>query len=425
MSDHRDPERAAANSPSSPLKAQPDPQDRRTVSTASKFSTLSTQSTVSEFLEDRINALQSEIDVIRHYRDELGHKRAAQLLTSDEFLKELEPFLHKFHQNNEELKIIKRQAHTLATDIEDEVDVKRARVDEPDEGLIERAYTSTITTRVMSMTGKQTKQNFDSSRWRKAVEDYYGAAHPGNSADDPNHSTWCHVLGMYLPSKEVKAAHLVPKGLSHEETSYLFGSDHVSRYNPLLGITLSSSVESRLDKGQIIIVPMPGELTAPSRWRVLVLDESELKNGARKIFLNNGKAKIVRFEDIDGKELTFLTDNRPARRYLYFRFIISYLAAKKAGSRLVDSKVDATKFWPTMGRYLRKSTLVTLARCVSGCDLPPSLVDGKTFDSDVADEIKAGDDAGMTLALDLRGALTRTLGKAEEESADEELSDEE
>lgn len=38
-------------------------------------------------------------------------------------------------------------------------------------------------------------------------------------------------------------------------------------------------------------------------------------------------------------------------------------------------------FWPSPGAYLRKSTLMTLARNISGFELPPSLIQDTTFDN--------------------------------------------
>lgn len=102
--------------------------------------------------------------------------------------------------------------------------------------------------------------------------------------------------------------------------------------------------------------------------------------------------------------MTFVSDNRPRRRYLYFRFIIAYLNAKSRGANdAVAKKVEATHFWPSAGEYLNRSTLVTLARCVSGSDLPKSLVQDKTFDS--GDTSTRDADAGTVLGADVRDAI--------------------
>jgi len=78
-----------------------------------------------------------------------------------------------------------------------------------------------------------------------------------------------------------------------------------------------------------------------------------------------------RFGDIDGRELKFLGDNRPARRFLYFRYIMTYLYYKKLGQLQWADRVEAHGYmWPTPGSYLRRPMLQVLARQVSDNYLP-------------------------------------------------------
>ncbi|KAJ5691499.1 hypothetical protein N7488_012234 [Penicillium malachiteum] len=74
--------------------------------------------------------------------------------------------------------------------------------------------------------------------------------------------------------------------------------------------------------------------------------------------------------------------NRPRRRYLYFRYIISYLNDKRFNTVTVTQKMESRRFWPSGGEYLQRSTMVTLARCISGCEIPEDLIQGKAFDGD-------------------------------------------
>ncbi|PTU19127.1 hypothetical protein P175DRAFT_0494281 [Aspergillus ochraceoroseus IBT 24754] len=211
------------------------------------------------------------------------------------------------------------------------------------------------------------------------------------SANDPedHDMTWCHVLAMLLPSSEIKAAHLVPKRLSGDETSFLFvllwqgaSSAGWMRAPLLLLRFLEQSLHRHVD--------VLKEQRIETRHR-----ERQQKGGAgrgctyystrsRTVWVGpytpgDREKAIVRLEDIDKKELTFLGDNQPAHRYLFFRFIISYLYAKANGNTMVREKVNRKDFWPIIGRYLHKSMLVTLARSVSGTELPRSLVEGKTL----------------------------------------------
>jgi hypothetical protein len=44
---------------------------------------------------------------------------------------------------------------------------------------------------------------------------------------------------------------------------------------------------------------------------------------------------IYKLQHLDEKELVFLTDNRPAKRFLYFRFIISYIFASVPSNQAI------------------------------------------------------------------------------------------
>ena len=73
---------------------------------------------------------------------------------------------------------------------------------------------------------------------------------------------------------------------------------------------------------------------------------------------------------------------RPARRYLYFRYIMTYLICQQQGLPMEwTRKANTTKaaMWATPGPYLRKSMLVSLARKVSHHYLPDVLVETTTF----------------------------------------------
>ncbi|OJJ48483.1 hypothetical protein ASPZODRAFT_140775 [Penicilliopsis zonata CBS 506.65] len=147
---------------------------------------------------------------------------------------------------------------------------------------------------------------------------------------------WC------LDHNQVKTAHLVPKSLASDEVPYLFGVGEVA-----------------------------------------LTDLRKCKEIAQQMGNN-----IVRLQDIDNRELIFRTDNRPARRFLYFRMRL-------------DDKVNKNDFWLTIGRYLHRSTLVSLARCISGCN-----------------------DAGMVLSVDSRDAITVSIREREntETSGDDEMN---
>jgi hypothetical protein len=136
------------------------------------------------------------------------------------------------------------------------------------------------------------------------------------------------------------------------------------------------------------------------------------------------------FQDLDGQELSFLNDNRPARRYLYFRYIISYLTARKEGNEewTGDLEIRGT-LWASPGKYLRKSLLRVLAKEVSDTVLPESLTEQTTFEEVVRNSPRSPEEEetlGQSLAIRLQDEAQesqsrRDLKKRKEE--DEDLSE--
>ncbi|KAJ5885469.1 hypothetical protein N7495_009979 [Penicillium taxi] len=92
------------------------------------------------------------------------------------------------------------------------------RIHEPlDQSLLERAYRDTIVQRMMTADGKQPAQKFNRSDFKIAVNQYYGVSRDG--------MTFCHDLGRWLTKDKVKAAHIIPKGMSPGELSHIFGDN--------------------------------------------------------------------------------------------------------------------------------------------------------------------------------------------------------
>ena len=131
-------------------------------------------------------------------------------------------------------------------------------------------------------------------------------------------------------------------------------------------------------------------------------------------------------QDLDGRELTFLTDNRPARRFLYFRFIITYIHATISGNtRFTDKVENKTEFWASPGEYLRRSTLVSLARNISGLKLPPSLYDDNTFETPDESTNEDAENIAMDLSSELRSAMIESAKSPTIDDDDEEEVDDE
>ncbi|KAJ5504113.1 hypothetical protein N7463_006987 [Penicillium fimorum] len=354
---------------------------QRSVSAASRLSEMSYKSTTSDILDVKLAAMESELEYMRCVQDGLNEARQTEKISHDTFQREIQPFLKSFRSSSSTIQVLKAQCPLIIEDIDEEVSAKRQRIEGPvDQSLLEHAYRDALISRVLGANAKQKGPKFDQSAFKKEVYAYYGV----NEHCQPSFG-WCHVLGTILPQKNIKAAHLVPKSMTSKEVSHLFG--------------VSDGVLGDPRNGTIAIVPMPGPMESPTQWRCVVLDESKKEN-----IIGTLGGSYMKLKEIDNKPLTFVSENRPRRRYLYFCFIIGYLNAKSRGaSDAVAKKVEATRFWPSAGEYLNRSTLVTLARCVSGSELPKSLVQDKTFDS--GDTSTRDADAGTVLGADVRDAI--------------------
>ncbi|CAG7944421.1 unnamed protein product [Penicillium salamii] len=117
------------------------------------------------------------------------------------------------------------------------------------------------------------------------------------------------------------------------------------------------TAEELLDQGTIAIVPIPGAITQQTTWR----RSGQIEGTAVNSRLQTGTLN----QSQDNRQLTFLSNARPHRRYLYFRFIISFLNAKQQ-SLITSASIQTKRFWPSGGEYLNGSTLKkdTLAMCI-------------------------------------------------------------
>lgn len=83
---------------------------------------------------------------------------------------------------------------------------------------------------------------------------------------------------------------------------------------------------------------------------------------------------------MDGRGLTFVNFNQPARRYLYYRYIIIYHTwAPRAKGEIVWGGHQRSMKADVYGNYLRLSMLQTPARFVNDQFSPEDLIEGNTF----------------------------------------------
>ena len=193
-----------------------------------------------------------------------------------------------------------------------------------------------------------------------------------NSAQHPeaNDLLWCAISGGYGSAKEIRAAHIVPSAFSAEIIDYICGVGCGSRlYSSDNGLLLGNHLEEALDKGNIVIVPKDINEDPITTFVVRLVNQSS-KNQPIYLFENgNGMRHIL--SDVDGRELTFLNDNRPKKRFLYFRYLLSMMHNKLNRPLHAGTTIDEIRHnypWPTMGGYLRKAFLLRFAQEVGDAD---------------------------------------------------------
>ncbi|KAK2753650.1 hypothetical protein FQN55_000013 [Onygenales sp. PD_40] len=390
----------------------------RAVSTCSATSTAS--STISEFLENRVKICQLQMEYFASYQDGMKEALQKKEVSEYDYHEEVGQLDEQYEPIVQELKVLGRQRKFLEEDMEEGygIQVKRLKTEKANDAgaeLIERAYASALVSKVMTATAKQKKQKFDQSKFRKDVLEYYGAARQTGAQRE----AYCHLTGWWL-ADDIKAAHLVPKSLSGDELSFLFGVREAVLSDSKNGISLQRKIEEGLDSGIIAIVPVPPlKEDDPTKWKCVLVDRD-----MRDAMFSRSGRDVYTWKELDGKELVFLSDNRPARRFLYFRFVVTYLHAKKSGNTAWAERIDSRNvLWASPGPYLEKSTLLSLGRNISGFELPPPLYEDMTFDSaeppkDATQEV--------VLSMRVREALIESVKRREsDESGEESLSDDE
>lgn len=140
----------------------------------------------------------------------------------------------------------------------------------------------------------------------------------------------------------------------------LFGNDALGElFHTRNGLLLSTGVEKRFDKHQLVIVPANGtklqEDGTIDRWVLKIVEDS-----IKGIFVADINGT---FADLHDRELVFRTSARPAARYLYFHYLVAMLRAKKHGRKLYQKtetngmqsiESDRPDPWGTFGPYLKE-----------------------------------------------------------------------
>ncbi|EFQ96806.1 hypothetical protein MGYG_08730 [Nannizzia gypsea CBS 118893] len=281
---------------------------------------------------------------------------------------------------------------------------------------LESAYVDAMVARIASASGNQPKSKFKANAFRQAVETFYGTSKTEETNFMPRKLAFCHVLG-WLSSKEVRAAHLVPKSLEERSVAHLFGVGAVTIDDPRNSLMLEKNIETAMDMGNVVVVATKAPSAADEivQWKLVVTDPALLKHVA---------ADGAKWNVLHGKTLTFLGHNRPAKRYLYFRYVMTYLMLKDQGRLDWVQEVETGGcIWAAPGKYLHRSMLINLALRVSDHYLPEVFNKSTTFEDD--DASTEMDETEDTLAINLANSMSIPSPDSKKRDDAEDEEDEE
>ncbi|KKZ65813.1 hypothetical protein EMCG_01198 [[Emmonsia] crescens] len=374
--------------------------------------------TAPDILKFKLQQCRTELDYFKCYQDSLRQALVKNKpLSERDYFDEMVAMDRRCRPLVDEYRILTHQQRAIKQDLEEELAPKRHRAIEADtdaevadnhndqqlhaDSLLERTYAAALYSKSMSdeITGRHVGLRL--AKFRRDVLAY----HTASRLQGGECQMYCHVTGWW-EAGSVKVMHLVPKGMRGDELAYLFGDGEVAVADRKNGITLHAKIEEAMDVGAIAIVPIvpEEEEEIPTEWRCVLIKESYRD----RIFSRDLTGHASRWNELDGKPLSFLTSsNRPAGRFLFFRFIMTYLQAKIQGHVEWTEKIEtntAYDLWPLPGPggYLEKNTLQSIARNISGFELPVSLYEGLTFETE---EAAADPDYDTVLAMRLREVL--------------------
>ncbi|KAF2114243.1 hypothetical protein BDV96DRAFT_112585 [Lophiotrema nucula] len=227
---------------------------------------------------------------------------------------------------------------------------------------------------------KEAQPETDSARqrFRKRLIHYYHAANRDPKFPD---RLWCSITRSYRPGSVVTAAHISPINLNAYYCEDLYGRAENAilghTWSPSNGLLIQKCFEEALDEGRIVIVPASENDVDPElgddtkrlplegRFKVVVLDDA---------FVANNDFAGVNHKHIDGRILEFKSGGRPLKRYLYVRcqltifarrrFIVPGFANDVARIERAVEKVSGSSGWTSPGEYLKRSTIICMARRV-------------------------------------------------------------
>jgi hypothetical protein len=283
----------------------------------------------------------------------------------------------------------------------------------PPRRSLRASFMKLFTTSTMGMaikdTGAGSRDTSEQAKFRGTLIEVHEAKHPTEPW------LWDPIMGDYIQEEDVQAAHLFPYMNGQDTMDAIFGKKRPPElFSPRNGLLLCKRLERYFDAGKFVIVPDVefqgnGVVSAVKNWleaepreyHVRVIDPDWEKIGETVY----RQSPNLTYGQLHSRRLKFISDFRPAARYLYFHYCVQVLRmcwqhssrGKSSQAAAILQAERGKPFWGTAGRYLPRNMLLALVE---------EMGDEYTFIMDGATGSRADDDK-LLLGLLSKGVKAR------------------
>ena len=330
------------------------------------------ESDVAVFIEMKDQTLKLQQDQTRHLIDGLDEAIRMEAIASRECSEYRKNLNRKFYELEKERLKLRKSKRTLEIDIEELV--RRSE-------SIAQAYREVVTEDLFGLAFQRKKGSCKHERqqFKDAAQKLYQYNSKLNSGADAdatsNTKSWCAVSGEWWLPGNIKLGHIVPQEFisKHQDLSNLFGDCGLKiATDPRNGIPMQHAIEHAWDRCQVVIVPTEPTSSKPTEFKLIVIDKKLLP----MLF------SLERtWRSIDGVTLKFLNEHRPAARYLYFRYVLTYTFWKAREQLDWTNELGRVQeyVWATPGRYVNYCILSEMSIGMPNVRLPETLYEERTF----------------------------------------------
>ncbi|KAF9634021.1 hypothetical protein BFW01_g4916 [Lasiodiplodia theobromae] len=221
--------------------------------------------------------------------------------------------------------------------------------------------------------------------WRKNVLHYYDAVRKVSYPDfmERREQIWDPVMHCWAPGEAMKAANILPYGMSNEVLRMIFGEEEEAEilFDIRNCLFLCEPLELAFDEGIFVLVPV-GESNqeSPTDYKLVLLKES--LRTAR--VTHPGE---MTWNDLDGTVLEFRNDCRPREKFMYLNFVSRIIAARKLRyNHLFRMHLEnISRAWVSPAKWIRRSMIYEVARIVDDHEIPEIFQEGTSDGEDGRD----------------------------------------